>query len=297
MEIHRSICGSWATINIKDIIFTMVMIFPWVLSFFIPSPWNWMIRFIAFISLWYEPAQFIFPSNIITSLLLHGRPAVFTNDELHSLFPNHLLLFENPENFTKIQKELLSIEHDSIPYTRDALPNQHYIGSETKWRLLPIKTVGKVHDHNARRVPFLMSLVNQCPEIVTVFYSKLEGGSYIPPHAGYLKGILRYHLGIQIPEPEKCYIQVDGHALHWKEGHGILFDDMYLHSVRHNGSQIRSILWFDVIRNDLNFVPLWKKWTLQLVKIITNSHWMQKANAQTEQVQIRTLKSKSRKAD
>ena len=129
-----------------------------------------------------------------------------------------------------------------------------------------------------------MRIVNECPEVVTVFYSKLEGGSHIPPHAGYLKGVLRYHLGIRIPEPHKTWIVVNGQKVHWTQGKSILFDDMYLHEVHHTGQQIRSIVWLDVVRNDLNVYPWLKWWILKLVTIVANSHWMQQANAQAERV-------------
>jgi aspartyl/asparaginyl beta-hydroxylase (cupin superfamily) len=280
--IHLSVCGSWATINIKDLIFTSIIILPWIASVFLPHPFCWVIRCLSLFFLWYEPAQLVFPSNIITSLLLRGQPPVFSDRDKNRLFPN-CSLFEGNQ-FQTIKDELTRISHESIPLTRDALPNQNYIGSESKWRLLPIKTVGKVHEKNAAQVPTLMSIIQRCPEVATVFYSKLEGGSHIPSHAGYLKGVLRYHLGIEIPEPEKCWIKVDQMTVHWDEGESILFDDMYLHSVTHQGTKIRSILWLDIVRNDLDFCPLWKWWTKQLITIISKSHWMQQANARTEQV-------------
>lgn len=276
-EIHLPIV-SWATINRKDVFFTFVICLPILLSYFISYTYVCTILLIL-----YEPVVLIFPTNILLSIILRKQPPTYLTSK-NDIFPQSQL-FEDIDNFRKIQSELLLINVvNEIPLTRDALPNQNYIGSESKWRLLPIRTVGKTHDTNAKKVPFLMSLLDkkECGDIVTVFYSHLEGGSHIPPHSGYFKGILRYHLGVLIPEPDKCTLTVHGQILHWKEGSGFLFDDMYLHSVNHTGVSNRSILWFDVIRPELN--SFWRWWIKKLVVIATNSHWMQKANARTETV-------------
>ena len=50
---------------------------------------------------------------------------------------------------------------------------------------------------------------------------------HLPPHRGPYKGVMRYHLGLLIPEPaEQCGIRVDTQTRHWAEGASLIFDNM-----------------------------------------------------------------------
>jgi hypothetical protein len=295
VEIHRSLV-SWATINRKDVTYTLSFFSPWLISGFffflhyvvkeLPSLVYTAMILLALVPvglLCYEPAILVFPTNIITSCLLRDRPPNLTN-EMDRLFVN-ASIFTDPATFEKIQKEILDIQADHIPKMKDALPHQHYIGSEEKWRYLAIRTMGCTHSKNAEQLPSLMKAIEGCPEVLTMAVSRLDGGGHIPPHAGYFKGIVRYHLGISVPESDKCSITVHDQELHWEEGKAIMFDDMYLHSVTHNGSKPRVILWFDIFRfYELRQWPLWLKWNRWLVEIISKSRWMEEANRRTETV-------------
>ena len=80
-------------------------------------------------------------------------------------------------------------------------------------------------------------------------FSILSPGKHIPPHRGPYKGVLRYHLGLKVPEPtERCRIRVDDEVEHWEEGESLVFDDTYNHEVRNETSGERAILFLDVKR-------------------------------------------------
>merc|ERR1712046_91104 len=77
-------------------------------------------------------------------------------------------------------------------------------------------------------------------EIPSAIISILEPGKVAPWHEGPYKGVLRYHLGLEIPsycqaESEPlCFLRVRNDArkqktLHWLEGESILFDDTFPH--------------------------------------------------------------------
>ena len=54
----------------------------------------------------------------------------------------------------------------------------------------------------------------------------------MPAHKGPFNGVLRYHLGLIIPEPkEKCRIRVHDQFNEWDEGKSLIFDDTYEHEV------------------------------------------------------------------
>ena len=95
-------------------------------------------------------------------------------------------------------------------------------------------------------------------QIHNAFFSILDPGVEIPPHVGYYKGYLRYHMGIEIPNnntgrtDDKAYIVCGDEKYIWKEKEGIVFDDMYLHYVKNPTNQRRVVLYLDVKRKSEN---------------------------------------------
>ena len=76
-----------------------------------------------------------------------------------------------------------------------------------------------------------------------------ENCKHIPRHRGKHKGIIRYHLGLKVPQPvEQCYIQVDDQIAYWKEGESLIFDDTYYHEVWNNTDGYRAVLFLDIVR-------------------------------------------------
>ena len=93
---------------------------------------------------------------------------------------------------------------------------------------------------NAVHFPVTMMLIESI-QCTTAYFSILEPGTIIPVHQGLYKGVLRYHLGLIVPDDiENVFISVDGQTLHWREGDDIMFDDMYDHYVINNTNQPRA---------------------------------------------------------
>jgi hypothetical protein len=278
--IHKSLI-SWATVNVKDVMFASI---PWVCVFILYLFNCGFFSLIPFVTLFlYDPAlSLVFLNNILLSLYLYKSLPVYDPKVLEG-YVHKLNQLRDPLIFAKIQSELLEIPKHTMPRMKDALPNQNYIGSELGWRLVPLKTIGVLHKEYAHLAPTLMKIIETMPEVCTVFYSRLEGGSYIPPHVGYLKNIVRYHLGISVPEPNCCSIKVHNETLHWNTGSAIAFDDMYMHSVRHTGKEPRCILWLDVLRPECKD-GLLRIWSLWLIKKASQSVWMNRVNANIEKI-------------
>ena len=236
----------------------------------------------------HSPEIFIFPYNLFASLFLY-RNGPFISDVYRDEydvgdFYDKLNIEEIRREFIKYMQEEEVVGNNTIaPPITDVFHFQEYIGggnssgNKTKWRLLPIKTMGNVHPSDTQlRFPFLMSLLHNNPNVVTAFYSILEPGAVIPLHNGYSRAILRYHLGIVVPEPDKCYIEVGGEIQHWQEGEPFMFDDMYPHKVAHLGTQKRIILWLDVTRPGI-----WGL-TRKLIEAVGRSPFLHKWNADQE---------------
>jgi beta-hydroxylase len=155
------------------------------------------------------------------------------------------------DNWTVMREEL-----NNILQHREALPNFHditedasTISQDDKWKTYFFYGYGKKAEENCARCPRTTELIEQVPGMTTAFFSILSPGKHIPPHRGPYKGVLRYHMGLKVPEPaEKCRIRVDDQIVNWEEGESMVFDDTYNHEVWNETDGERAILFLDVKR-------------------------------------------------
>lgn len=155
------------------------------------------------------------------------------------------------ENWLAIRSELDSLlEHrDRLPNFQDISKDQITITQDDHWKTFFLYGYGYRQDKNCALCPMTAQLVEQVPGMLTAFFSILSPGKHIPPHRGPYKGILRYHLGLLIPNPgERCRLRVDQEYRTWKQGESLLFDDTYEHEVWNDTDGLRAILFLDVMR-------------------------------------------------
>jgi ornithine lipid ester-linked acyl 2-hydroxylase len=77
----------------------------------------------------------------------------------------------------------------------------------------------------------------------------LRPHAHIPEHHGAYKGVLRYHLGTIVTQPqEKCRVKVGDQIAHWREDEGLSFDDTFPHEVWNDTDGLRVVLLIDVVR-------------------------------------------------
>ena len=79
-----------------------------------------------------------------------------------------------------------------------------------------------------------------------VMISKIKPGTKITPHCGSSNLRHRYHLGLHVPEPDKCKIRVGREWKNWQEKKAFGFDDSFEHEVIHEGKKDRIVLVIDV---------------------------------------------------
>ncbi len=152
--------------------------------------------------------------------------------------------------------DVMREELDQILQYREALPSFHDIAEEAStisqddmWKTFFLYGYGEKAEENCARCPRTTELIEQVPGMTTAFFSILSPGKHIPAHRGPYKGVLRYHLGLKVPEPaEKCRIRVADQVVHWEEGDSIVFDDTYNHEVWNETDGERAILFLDVKR-------------------------------------------------
>ena len=124
------------------------------------------------------------------------------------------------------------------------------------WRAVHLKRLDRVVHPRLSEYPLLADIVAD-PSVYNAFFSILDPGVSIPAHTGYSKSFLRYHLGVRVPSRGSCryssppFIAVGAERHEWKEGAGVVFDDMFVHYVENHCSEERVVLYLD-LRRDLH---------------------------------------------
>jgi len=174
----------------------------------------------------------------------HGDPHIYENP----LFP---WVQEFEADWRKIRAEL-----DQVMCYRDQMPSFHEILKEVStittddsWKTFFLAGIGMDCSANAARCPETMKLLSRIPGMKTAFFSILSPRKHIPAHRGAFNGILRFHLGLMVPEPrEKCRIRIGNDFYSWSEGKGIVFDDTFNHEVWNDTEGFRVVLFVDFAR-------------------------------------------------
>jgi aspartyl/asparaginyl beta-hydroxylase (cupin superfamily) len=168
-------------------------------------------------------------------------------------------------DWRKVRTELDTL----LPYTAH-LPNfqdlsryQSRLAQGEEWKTFPFYAFGLKAAGNCRRCPETVKLLRRIPGMKTAFFSILAPGKRLPAHRGPYKGVLRLHLGLLIPEPEKCGIRVGREVRHWYDGKIMIFDDTFEHEAWNETEKHRVVLFVDLKRplrfpaNVLNAVMIW----------------------------------------
>ncbi|MET0275461.1 MAG: aspartyl/asparaginyl beta-hydroxylase domain-containing protein [Acidimicrobiia bacterium] len=179
--------------------------------------------------------------------------------------------------WSTIRKELDAVlaHRDDLPNFQEISTDQLQITDDDRWKTFFLYGYGFRSDANCARCPETAKLVEAIPGMKTAMFSILSPHKHIPPHDGPFKGVVRYHLGLIVPEPAaQCTITVGGETAQWGEGASLVFDDTYVHEVHNDTDGTRVVLFVDVVR-ELRGVMRYVN--LALVKAIGYSPFVQDA--------------------
>jgi ornithine lipid ester-linked acyl 2-hydroxylase len=154
-------------------------------------------------------------------------------------------------NWRTIREELDEVltHRDEIPNFQDMSPDQAHLAKEDKWKTFFFFAYGLDAPGNCIRCPRTAELLKAVPGAKTAFFSILSPHSHIPEHCGPYKGVIRYHLGLIVPQPESaCRIRVGDTIAHWEERKSMLFGDTFPHEVWNDTDGLRVVLFMDVLR-------------------------------------------------
>lgn len=197
--------------------------------------------------------------NTFLSYFCHNGP-FFSNQEKINIFPVSLQL---ESQYELIKNDYINY-HQPLQSFNKMLPDFKLKISDNDWKIIPLKTVGKINKQYSNYFPSLKNILSNS-SIHNAFFSIFEPNTKIPIHTGPYKGYLRYHLGIIIPHEDKePYINVGGITYFWEEGKGILFDDLYPHYAENPTCKKRVVLFIDVIRPLLGIIGFINKMNIWL---------------------------------
>jgi beta-hydroxylase len=149
-----------------------------------------------------------------------------------------------------IRAELDSVlARESIPQFGEISPDQAHLAEEGKWKTFFFRAYGVNLPENERRCPETARILASIPGLQTAFFSIHAPKMHVDPHCGPYGGVLRYHLGLKVPQPPTdCRIRVGTEIRSWQEGKSLVFDDTYEHEVWNDSASERVILFVDFER-------------------------------------------------
>lgn len=168
-----------------------------------------------------------------------------TNDIFYQkLRDNYTIIRDEYINYCKYYKKRVYRSSDII------YMNSYIDTGDIPWENIILKAFNKDTDL-IKYFPKTYNMIsNDCS---FAMFSILPPGKTLLPHRGPYNGILRYHLGLIVPEDkENCFIMINNEKKIWEEGTDFIFDDTLIHHVENNTTETRVILFLDIPRQFSN---------------------------------------------
>ena len=150
-------------------------------------------------------------------------------------------------NWLLIREEAVKINY-LYKSINDDLFFENLVKNKYEWKKFYLKWHSNCNKRAMKFCPNTCKLIDALQDVKIAMFSLLLPGAKIHPHRGLYRGYIRFHLGLDTPNNPNCFIIIDNVKYYWKNGKGILFDDMYEHYVQNNTKYPRLILFCDIIR-------------------------------------------------
>jgi beta-hydroxylase len=176
-----------------------------------------------------------------------ARPAIMDMDQ----FPE---LQEIQDNWEVIRAEAMALKasggFDAI--TDPNAASYYDIGFRTfykyGWTKFYVNWYGYTHVSAQRTCPKTVEILSKIPSVNGAMFSVLPPGGQLTRHLDPVACSLRYHLGLDTPNDDACYISIDDQKYSWRDGQPLLFDVTFLHFARNDADKSRLILMCDIDR-------------------------------------------------
>jgi ornithine lipid ester-linked acyl 2-hydroxylase len=154
-------------------------------------------------------------------------------------------------NWETIAQELRAIlaDREALPSFQEISKDQIAITDDDRWKTFFLYGYGFEADLGVELCPKTAAIMREIPGMTTAMFSILSPHKHILAHRGPYKGVLRYHLGLIVPQnAQDCRIRVDSEIRHWEAGRSMVFDDTFDHEVWNDTDETRVVLFVDVLR-------------------------------------------------
>jgi ornithine lipid ester-linked acyl 2-hydroxylase len=136
-----------------------------------------------------------------------------------------------------------------LPGFEDIQVEQQGLTSDKRWKIFPLYVYGEWIGKAQQRCPATVAALKSIPGLKAAMFSILQAGKELAPHRGPYAGVLRYHLGLKVPQPTTlCGIVVGGEQRSWSEGASLVFDDSHEHAAWNRSDADRVVLFVDFAR-------------------------------------------------
>jgi beta-hydroxylase len=114
------------------------------------------------------------------------------------------------------------------------------------WSVYGLIAFGRRIEEALKSCPRTAALLAHVPGLTTAGFSRLEAGTHIKPHVGWVHTVYRLHMGLAVP-PD-CAMRVRGDTRPWREGECLIFDDTVEHEAWNRSGETRVVLLLDFLR-------------------------------------------------
>ncbi|MEP3350320.1 MAG: aspartyl/asparaginyl beta-hydroxylase domain-containing protein [Marinomonas sp.] len=157
-------------------------------------------------------------------------------------------------NWEVIRDEALALQQEGELESVNTLGSDAYydVGFRTfhkyGWRKFYLKWYGYSHTSAQKSCPKTVEILSKIKNINGAMFAYMPANSELTRHLDPVACSLRYHLGLETPNSDDCFINIDGEQYSWRDGKDLLFDETYLHFVKNNTEESRLILMCDFNR-------------------------------------------------
>ncbi len=141
-------------------------------------------------------------------------------------------------------------EYRAVARRLDTHPDHGSLTERGRWTgMFLYGARGVRNEELCRLCPATAKLLDElplCRPFGFAMFSGMEPHTHVAPHCGSSNLRLRYHLGVDVPEPERSWLRVGTEKRGWREGKAFAFDDSFEHEVEHAGERTRVVLVVDV---------------------------------------------------
>ncbi|MBM3104594.1 lipid A hydroxylase LpxO [Pseudomonas sp. P66] len=196
-----------------------------------------------------DHSSFLAPVNVFLYLFskLEAKPYLPVES-----FPELKPLQDNWQEIRAEAQQLLHVGEIKSSQNYDDVGFNSFFKSG--WKRFYLKWYGESHPSAMKLCPRTTELLQSIGTVKAAMFATLPPGSKLVRHRDPYAGSYRYHLGLDTPNDDACYICVDGENYSWRDGEGVVFDETYIHYASNQTEHNRIILFCDVER------PLKYRW-------------------------------------